>query len=258
MSDPFTHLHVASGYSLRYGASHPHVLVERAAGHGMTTLALTDRDGVYGAVKFAKACQTAGVRPIFGVDLAVEPLGLLHPAGPVRGPVRRTPARRTPARGGAVVDPRRPRVTVLAQDRQGWAALCRLVSATHLAGERGQPVATLDLLAEHAGGVRVVLHCFSMPSRLDECLARGYWISFAGNATYPRNAELAAAVARVPLDRLLVETDAPYLSPQPVRKHSNQPAHVVHTAAFVAERRGISYEQLEAAVEDNAARLFGW
>jgi TatD DNase family protein len=117
---------------------------------------------------------------------------------------------------------------------------------------------TLDLLAEHGGGLRVVLHCFSMADRLEECLERGYWISFAGNVTYPRNAELATACERTPLDRLLVETDAPYLSPQPVRKHPNRPAHVVHTAAFVAAHRGIAYEDLEAAVEDNAARLFGW
>ncbi len=117
---------------------------------------------------------------------------------------------------------------------------------------------TLATLAAHADGLEVVLHCFSMPEHLDECLARGYWISFAGNVTYPRNADLAAAAARVPLDRLLVETDAPYLSPQPVRKHSNQPAFVVHTARFVAERRGMDYEELDAAVEDNAARLFGW
>ena len=69
--DPFVHLHVASGYSLQYGASHPHVLVERAAEQEMDTLALTDRDGTYGAVKFARACRTAGLRPVLGVDLAV-------------------------------------------------------------------------------------------------------------------------------------------------------------------------------------------
>ena len=143
-SDPFVHLHVASGYSLRYGASHPRVLVERAAEHGMDTLALTDRDGVYGAVRFVRACQANGIRPVLGVDLAVEPSGLLvggHPS---------LRARRTPARGGASVDPRHPRVTLLAQDKQGWAALCRLVSATHLRGERGKPVSTLELVAEHA------------------------------------------------------------------------------------------------------------
>ena len=69
MSDPFVHLHVASGYSLQYGASHPHVLVERAAEQEMDTLALTDRDGTYGAVRFVKAAMAAGIRPVLGVDL---------------------------------------------------------------------------------------------------------------------------------------------------------------------------------------------
>ena len=82
MPDPFPHLHVASGYSLQYGASHPHTLVERAVEHEMDTLALTDRDGTYGAVKFAKACLSAGIRPVLGVDLAHRPV--LGPPGRVR------------------------------------------------------------------------------------------------------------------------------------------------------------------------------
>jgi TatD DNase family protein len=117
---------------------------------------------------------------------------------------------------------------------------------------------TIATLAEHAAGLEVVLHCFSMPDRLDECLERGWWISFAGNVTYPSSEDLAAAAERVPLDRLLVETDAPYLTPQAVRKERNRPEYVVHTARFVAERRGIAYADLDAAVEANAARLFGW
>ena len=117
---------------------------------------------------------------------------------------------------------------------------------------------TIATLAEHAAGLEVILHCFSMPDRLDECLEHGWWISFAGNVTYPKAADLADAAERVPLDRLLVETDAPYLTPEPMRKERNQPAYVVHTARFVAERRGIAYEELEAAVEANAARLLGW
>jgi TatD DNase family protein len=117
---------------------------------------------------------------------------------------------------------------------------------------------TIATLRARADGVRVILHCFSMPDRLDECLAEGWWISFAGNVTYPRSEDLAAAAGRVPDDRLLVETDAPYLTPQPVRKHANQPAFVTHTARFVAERRGQSGDELERAVERNAATLFGW
>ena len=117
---------------------------------------------------------------------------------------------------------------------------------------------TIQTLLEHAAGVEVILHCFTMAGRLDECVEQGWWISFAGNVTYPSAPDLADAAERVPDDRLLVETDAPYLSPQPVRKERNQPAYVAHTARFVAERRGIAYEQLDALVERNAAALFGW
>jgi len=117
---------------------------------------------------------------------------------------------------------------------------------------------TLDQLASEAEGLGVVIHCFSMPARLDECLERGYAISFAGNVTYKNAADLAAAARRVPEDRLLVETDAPYLTPQVVRKERNQPAFVAHTVAFLAELRGVSAGELGATVERNAARVFGW
>ena len=117
---------------------------------------------------------------------------------------------------------------------------------------------TITILARDAEGLEVILHCFSMPGRLEECLAHGWWISFAGNVTYPKAAELAQAAEQVPLDRMLVETDAPYLTPQVVRKERNQPAFVVHTARFIAERRGVAYEAVEEAVHANSARLFGW
>ncbi len=142
-----------------------------------------------------------------------------------------------------------------------------------LARETGKPVVihsraaeeqTLAQLAAEADGVSVVMHCFSMPDRLEECLERGYAISFAGNVTYKSAAELAGAARRVPEDRLLVETDAPYLPPQAVRalkgtgRSRNQPAFVVHTLAFLAELRGVSAQELGAAVQRNAARVFGW
>ena len=117
---------------------------------------------------------------------------------------------------------------------------------------------TIAILARDAEGLEVILHCFSMPGRLEECLAHGWWISFAGNVTYPKAEDLAAAAERTPLDRILVETDAPYLTPQSRRKERNRTAYVVHTARFIAERRGIAYAELDAAVEANAARLFGW
>jgi TatD DNase family protein len=128
-----------------------------------------------------------------------------------------------------------------------------LVIHTRAAEER-----TLEQLAAEADGVSVVLHCFSMPERLAECLERGYAISFAGNVTYPSAAALAESAQQVPDERLLVETDAPYLTPQPVRKHRNQPAFVAHTTAFLADLRGVSAPDLAAVVERNAARVFGW
>jgi TatD DNase family protein len=117
---------------------------------------------------------------------------------------------------------------------------------------------TIAMLAAHADGIDVILHCFSMPARVQECVERGWWISFAGNVTYPANEALADAVAAVPDTRLLVETDAPWLTPQPVRKERNQPAYVVHTARFVAQRRGVGYEELDATVEATAAALLRW
>ncbi len=116
MSDPFVHLRVASGYSLRYGASQPAALVDAAADAEMDTLAITDRDGLYGAVKFARACQRTGVAPVVGVDHSM-------------------------ADGSRAVS--------LATSRQGWASLCRLTSAVHLAGERGKPRCTPEAMAGH-------------------------------------------------------------------------------------------------------------
>ena len=118
---------------------------------------------------------------------------------------------------------------------------------------------TLEMLTEHADGLRVILHCFSMGDRVDECLEHpDWWFSFAGNVTYPSAEVLRAAALRVPAERLLVETDAPYLSPQPVRGKRNAPANVVMTAHAVAVERRVAYEELEASIEASAAAVFGW
>jgi TatD DNase family protein len=113
-------------------------------------------------------------------------------------------------------------------------------------------------LAARAAGRRVVLHCFSAPGRVADAAERGWYCSFAGNVTYPRSEELRAAAAEVPEDRILVETDAPYLTPQEMRGRRNQPANVVATARVVAAARGVPYEQLESTVADNARHLFDW
>ena len=138
-------------------------------------------------------------------------------------------------------------------------ALARLVRKPLVIHARAAEDDTLSMLSELADGVRVILHCFSMPERIDECLAHeDWWISFAGNVTYPKAAALRVAAVRVPADRLLVETDAPYLSPQVVRGKPNQPANVVSTAQAVAVERRIAYEELDAAVQQSAAEVFGW
>jgi TatD DNase family protein len=115
--------------------------------------------------------------------------------------------------------------------------------------------ATLDA---RAPGHPVVLHCFSAPQRVADAAERGWHCSFAGNVTYPSARDLRFAAAKVPEDRILVETDAPYLSPQSRRGKRNAPANVVETARVVAEQRGVSYERLERTVEANARALFGW
>ncbi len=106
--------------------------------------------------------------------------------------------------------------------------------------------------------MRVILHCFLAPWRVDDAIERGWFCSFSGIVTYPKSDELRAAAAALPDELVLVETDAPYLAPQPVRGKPNEPAHVVATAAVVAEARGVSYEELERTVEANARALFDW
>ena len=117
---------------------------------------------------------------------------------------------------------------------------------------------TFAVLREQAAGLTVILHCFSAPGRLAECVERGWMCSFAGNVTYPKAGDLQAAARDVPDELLLVETDSPFLAPQPVRGKRNEPANVVHTARHVAELRGVEYDELDALVERNAARVFGW
>jgi TatD DNase family protein len=135
------------------------------------------------------------------------------------------------------------------------AALARLPVVIHT---RAAEDDTFAVLREHSHSLpAVVMHCFSAPDRLDECVERGYLCSFAGNVTYPKATALQEAARQLPAELLLVETDSPYLSPQPMRGKRNEPANVVHTARHVAALRGVPYEELERTVEANAARVFG-
>lgn len=161
---------------MRHGVSTPTALVERAVSLGQQALALTDRDGVYGAVRFAQACQAAGVAPILGVDLALQP------------DCSTTRRHRTPARGGAVVAEPPHRVVVLARSARGWAAVCRMVSAAHLRGERGAPMLPQESVVEYASdGEVVVLLGADSP---------------AGHAAAGRRRDLADAEIRWWRDRL--------------------------------------------------------
>jgi TatD DNase family protein len=102
----------------------------------------------------------------------------------------------------------------------------------------------------------VVLHCFSLPEHLDEVVERGWYLSFAGNVTYPSASPLAEAAARAPAELLLLETDCPYLSPVPHRGRPNRPRYVLDTLDAVAAMRGVAAAELAAVVEANAARVF--
>ncbi|HEY6960666.1 MAG TPA: TatD family hydrolase [Gaiellaceae bacterium] len=130
-----------------------------------------------------------------------------------------------------------------------------------LAREAGKPVVIHTRAADDDTRVRlvrhdgaVVLHCFSSPPLLDAALEQGWYVSFAGNVTYKNAYDLRDAARRVPLDRLLAETDSPYLAPQAVRGKRNEPAFVAHTYAFLSDLRG---EDVAAAVDENANRVFG-
>ena len=133
-----------------------------------------------------------------------------------------------------------------------------------LAGELEKPVVvhsraadeeTASMLASFRG--TVVLHCFSSPGLLAPALERGYFVSFAGNVTYPKAEDLRRAAAEVPADRILAETDSPYLAPQAVRGRPNEPAHLVHTVAALAEVRGVEPAELAAQIDANATVAFG-
>ena len=132
-----------------------------------------------------------------------------------------------------------------------------------LASELGKPVVihtreadrdTADALAGFAG--TVVMHCFSSPGLLATVLERGYYVSFAGNVTYPKANDLRSAAAQVPAERILAETDSPYLAPQARRGRPNEPANVVLTVATLAEVRGEDADELGARIDANATAAF--
>ncbi len=249
MIDSHTHLHLCEGTSAE--------LVERAVAAGVTKLLTVGTDGascraaLAAAEVFPQVYAAVGRHPTNakGFDAADEAELKALAAHP-----------RCLAIGETGLDFYRDGAPREDQERAFSAqiALARELSKPLIIHTRAAEEATLTQLAREADGVSVVLHCFSMPEHLDECLERGYAISFAGNVTYKSAQDLALAARRVPEDRLLVETDAPYLTPQKVRKYKNEPAFVAHTLNFLEELRGVAHSELEAATEATAARVFGW
>jgi TatD DNase family protein len=114
---------------------------------------------------------------------------------------------------------------------------------------------TVSMLASFDG--TAVMHCFSSTPLLEPALERGWYVSFAGNVTYKNAYDLRAAARAVPAERLLAETDSPYLAPQPKRGKPNEPAYVVHTVAVLAEARGEDADQLADQIDANASECFG-
>jgi TatD DNase family protein len=145
----------------------------------------------------------------------------------------------------------RPAQERLFQEHLGLADELRLPVVVH---SRAAARETADALSGFAGDV--ILHCFSEPELLDIALDRGYYVSFAGNVTYPKATELREAARRLTADRILAETDSPFLAPQQWRGRPNEPAFLVETMETLAAARGVAIEELAAAVDENANRVF--
>jgi TatD DNase family protein len=116
----------------------------------------------------------------------------------------------------------------------------------------------LEILQKDGGGTRGVMHSFSGDiADARTCVEMGYMISIAGPVTFRKATDKHSLAREVPLDALLIETDCPYLTPEPYRGRRNEPAYVAYTAKAIAELRGISFEEVAQATTRNAARLFG-
>lgn len=234
-SVPFAHLHIASSHSLRYGSASPEALVQRAAEMGQQIVGLTDRDGLYATVRWARECMRLGLRPVIGVDIAVESTESAESVG------RRAQPRssgRTPARGGSWVDESRPRVLLLAAGATGWSSLCRLVSAAHTGEhtERGEPWLPWTALRAHREGIVAILGADSEVGRL-----------LAGDR--PLLAEAAARPWRVLFERYLAIGITSHRQPGfPVHRR-----HRYSTAA-AARMLGWARQQRLPAVLTNAVR----
>jgi len=230
------------------------VLVERANAAGVTRI-VTIGTGIASckaALEIAEAHE--GVFAALGVD----PHQAATPEAARLGELRELLAHpKAVAVGETGLDSVRQHASPLEQRRlfDQQLELAEELSLPIVVHSREAAAETAEALAPFRG--TVILHCFSSPDLLPAALERGYYVSFAGNATYPKAPELRDAANAVPSDRVLVETDSPYLAPQPVRGKRNEPAHVIHTIAALAAARGDEPQTLAQRTHENAATAFG-
>ena len=230
------------------------VLVERAHAAGVTRI-VTIGTGIASckaALEIAEAHE--GVFAVLGVD----PHQAATPEAARLGELRELLAHpKAVAVGETGLDSVRQHASPLEQRRlfDQQLELAEELSLPIVVHSREAAAETAEALAPFRG--IVILHCFSSPDLLPAALERGYYVSFAGNATYPKAPELRDAANAVPSDRVLVETDSPYLAPQPVRGKRNEPAHVIHTIAALAAARGDEPQTLAQRTHENAATAFG-
>jgi TatD DNase family protein len=228
------------------------VLVARARAAGVSRI-VTIGTGIDSSRRALAAAEEAGVFAALGVD----------PHGAAGDDARRLDELRrllddpkAVAVGETGLD-NHHRFATPGQQRELFDAqleLARELRKAVVVHSREAETETAEALAGFDGPV--VLHCFSSPGLLGSAIERGYYVSFAGNVSYPKAGDLREAARLVPSDRILAETDSPYLAPQPVRGKPNEPAHVIHTLAALADVRDEDTDELAARIDANAARAF--
>jgi TatD DNase family protein len=231
----------------------PEAAIERARGAGVTRIVTIGTGIASSRAALALADEHDGVHAALGID----PHQAALPEAKRLGELRELLAHpKAVAVGETGLDTVRQLASSVEQRRlfDAQLALAAELELPVVVHSREAEDETAEALAGFDG--TVILHCFSSPGLLPVALDRGYYVSFAGNVTYPKAAGLRTVAAEVPTDRLLVETDTPYLAPQPVRGRTNEPAHVVHTVAALAGLRGEDPAALGARTHANATAAF--